>query len=102
MIMKSHVNQEGQKVVAIIDDELLGKVYESDDLQLDFKAQFFNGEKKEPEEIILEIQDAYMLNCAGENTISFLKELGIISDSDINLIQGIPYVYVLASENREE
>ena len=99
MILKSHVNQDGQKIVAIIDDDLLGHIFENDDLLLDFTSAFYQGVAVDPAEIRTHIRDAYMLNCAGEQTVRFLKEERIISDADINIIEGVPYVYVLFSED---
>ena len=95
MILTAHVNHEGQKVVAIIDDELLGQRIDGGDVELKFDSSFYQGKPADETQILKEISEAYMLNCAGENTIDFLKEHGLISHEDINLIEGIPYVYVM-------
>lgn len=102
MILTAHVNHEGQKVVAIIDDELLGQRVDGGDIELKFDSSFYKGNKLEAAEILKEIRESYMLNCAGENTISFLKEHRLISDEDINIIEGVPYVYVIFSEREPE
>lgn len=102
MILTSHVNHEGQKVVAIIDDELLGQRFDEGELELRFDSSFYQGAHTEEAAIMLEIRQAYMLNCAGEHTISFLIEQGIIGREDVAIIGGIPYVYVVFTERAEE
>lgn len=99
MILTAHINHEGQKVVAIIDDELLGRRIDGGDIELKFDSQFYAGEHMDEVTIMREIRESYMLNCAGEHTISFLKERGLISEDDINIIEGVPYVYVIFSEH---
>lgn len=102
MILTSHVNHEGQKVVAIIDDELLGRRIDGGDIELRFDASFYDGSPALESDILSEIRESYMLNCAGENTVRFLKDHGIIADEDVAIIEGIPYVYVLFSERADD
>lgn len=102
MILTAHVNHEGQKVVAIIDDELLGRRIDGGDVELKFDSDFYRGERLESAQILAEIREAYMLNCAGENTIGFLKEHGLIEQQDVAIIEGVPYVYVVFSDRDED
>ena len=102
MILTAHINHDGQKVVAIIDDELLGRRIDGGDIELKFDSQFYAGEHMDEAMIMKEIRESYMLNCAGEHTISFLREHGLISEDDINIIEGVPYVYVIFSERQPE
>jgi hypothetical protein len=95
MILTAHVNHEGQKVVAIIDEVLLGHRFDEDDLELNFDSSFYRGEVMAEPAIIGEIRSAYMLNCAGEETIAFLIERGFIDRDDVAIIAGVPYVYVV-------
>ena len=99
MIIAKHTNHEGQMIIAVIDDELLGKHYETEELQLDFSSNFYAGLRAEEEEVLSEMKKAYMAICAGDNTIGFLIGRRIITRDDISIIAGIPYVYLsLASE----
>lgn len=98
MILTKHINHEGQQIIAVIDEELLGKTYENDDLQLDFKSKFYSGETALKEEILLEISKSYMAVCAGDDTVGMLIEEGYITRDDLSIIAGIPYVYVSRAE----
>ena len=102
MILTAHVNHEGQKIVAIIDDELLGQRIDAGDLELKFDSTFYRGTHMEEATILEEIRTAYMLNCAGERTVSFLIDNGFIVREDVAIIGGVPYVYVVFSESAQE
>ena len=97
MILTAHVNHDGQKVVAIIDDELLGRRIDGGDVELKFDSLFYKGDQMDEATILREIRQAYMLNCAGERTIAFLKEHGFVAHEDVAIIEGVPYVYVIFS-----
>jgi hypothetical protein len=98
MILTKHINFEGQMIIAVIDDELLGQNYETDELQLDFSSKFYAGEIADEETIISEMLKSYMAICAGEETIRMLIDREIITRDDVNIIAGIPYVYVSLTE----
>lgn len=102
MILTAHVNHEGQKVVAIIDDELLGRRIDGGEIELKFDSDFYKGDPMAEAEILAQIREAYMLNCAGENTISFLKEHGFVDQQDVAIIEGVPYVYVVFSDRDKD
>ncbi len=97
-IIKSHVNQEGKKILSIIDEELLGKNLEEEEIQLDLNSNFFKGEKIEEndEKIMKEIETSYMIIAVGEKTTSYLEQKNLISKSDVKKINNVPYVYILA------
>ena len=102
MIINTHTNQEGQKITAMIDEELLNKKIETEELQLDFTSNFYKGKKideknkEEEKELFKEIETSYMIIAAGEKTINFLKEKNIIKEEDIKKIKNVPFVYILA------
>ncbi|MFT4309530.1 MAG: DUF424 family protein [Candidatus Woesearchaeota archaeon] len=98
MIIAKHTNHDGQTIIAVIDDELLGKNYETEELQLDFSQKFYSGTKAEPATIIEEIKKSYMAVCAGNETVGLLVEQGFIGRDDVNIIAGIPYVYITLPE----
>lgn len=88
-----------RKVIAIADEELVGKKFYEGKKQLDIKESFYKGELRTPEEIKQEIlfwvkEDA-TFNIVGEKSISIALEVGIITDESIGKINGIPYAMVL-------
>lgn len=86
-------------VVAICDEDLLGKQFLEGKKQLDVKESFYKGEIKTPEETkeILSIwsQEDATFNIVGEKSIKLAIEMKIISEEGVGKIDGIPYALVL-------
>ena len=86
-------------VIAICDEELLGKVFEEGKFQLDIKESFYKGEKY-PEDKAMEImqdmkkEDA-TFNIAGEKSVNAALKTGIVSEANIRKIDGIPFAMIL-------
>lgn len=88
-----------RNVVAICDEELLGKYFEEDQFQLDVKENFFKGEEKTEEELIkilkdMKIEDA-TFNIVGEKSVNAALKSGVIFEEQIGKIQNIPFALVL-------
>lgn len=86
-------------VVAICDEELVGKIFEEGEKQLNVKENFYKGELKNSEEtkVIIKkmaLEDA-TFNIVGKKSIKAAIEEGIITEESILKIQDIPYSMVL-------
>lgn len=97
MFIKIHKSY--RDVVAICDDDLLGKKFEEGKFQLDVKENFYNGEKVTKEKLkeILEKMSAEdaTFNIVGEESILIAVKAGIIHESGIIKIHGIPFAMIL-------
>ncbi len=86
-------------IVAICDAELLGKIFEEENFQLDIKENFYKGEKRTEEEIILIMRDMAIedatFNIVGERAVNAALKAGIINKHGIKKINGIPFAMVL-------
>lgn len=86
-------------VVAICDKELIGKIFEQGNFQLDVKESFYKGEIKSESEVIEIIKDMRAedatFNIVGENSVSAAIKAGVISEYSVKKIQDIPYAMVL-------
>lgn len=85
--------------VAICDKELIGRILSEGIMQLDLTTTFFKGEEMTEDEVKEEIwrcanEDANF-NIVGEKSVKLAKELGLIIDSGIGRIQGVPFALVL-------
>jgi len=69
MYIKIHKTSE-RKIISICDEDLVGKKFEQDDLQLDVSERFYKGEKASEEKILKKIKDANYLNIVGKNSIN--------------------------------
>lgn len=85
-------------VVAIADEELIGKEFTEGKKLLHIKESFYKGEKdksyspQEVKELIknYKLEDA-TFNIVGEGSIKCAIEAGIINENQVLKIEGIPY-----------
>lgn len=93
MILKKHSTTEGQLILAMCDEELLGKEFEENELILDLTSEFYKGKKLSEEEAEKLINDAYIINAVGEKVIEFLKKKEYVDK--VKEIQKIPYTQIV-------
>jgi hypothetical protein len=97
MFIKIH--KAYREVIAICDEDLLGKKFEDGKRVLDVRENFFKGEKIE-ESKLLELMQEFVksdatFNIIGEKSVSIAIKAGIITKDGIKRIKGIPYALVL-------
>lgn len=95
MITKVHKTPDGRKIVAVCDNDLIGKKFEEKNLQLDLSSSFYNGEEKSEEEIIELIKGSYIVNIVGEKSINLAVKLGIVDKKNVIKIKKIPHAQVI-------
>ena len=86
-------------VVAICDKELLWKRFEEGEFQLDVKESFFKGDETDEDKAVgimklMSIEDS-TFNIVGEKSVNTAVKAGIILNSQIRKIQGVPFAMVL-------
>ncbi len=99
ILLKTHVNQEGKKILSLIDEKLLGKTIEEKEIQLNLNSNFFKGKTAEEKKILKEIETSYMIIAVGEKTTTLLEEKNIITKKDLKKIKNIPYIYIITRKN---
>lgn len=86
-------------IIAICDEELLGKYFEEGKFQLDVKESFYKGElisEKEAQEIIQNmVKEDATFNIVGERAINLAIKAGVITEEEAGKIAGIPYSLIL-------
>lgn len=97
MYLKIH--ESYRKVVALADDDLLGKTFEEGNRQLEVRENFYKGdiiEEKEATEVLknLALDDA-TFNIVGEKSIRAALKAKIILPEMIGRVQQIPFALVL-------
>ncbi|MDA3836136.1 MAG: DUF424 family protein [Nanoarchaeota archaeon] len=88
-----------RNIVAIADEELIGKKFFEGKAQLDVKESFYKGHLRKPEEVIEEIkfwtkEDA-TFNIVGKKSIQLALDLGVLHEDSIGKIDGTPYAILL-------
>lgn len=93
------IHRSSRTVVAICDDDLLGKKFDSGIRQLDITQSFFKGaqmSKKETIDLIrLEFREGSTFNIVGKESINCAQEVEIIEKKAIKKINGIPFILVV-------
>ena len=99
MIVKVH-KRSGKALVAVCDTDLIGKKFEEGELQLDLTSNFYAGEEVDEKAAGDLIRNAYMVNLVGKNAVKLGVDKGIIEESHIGKIAGIPHAQaVIEQEN---
>lgn len=97
MFIKIH--KAYREVIAICDEDLLGKKFEEGKKVLEIKENFFYGEKIEEQELLEQMRELAKsdatFNIVGEKSVNIALKAGIISKEGIKKIKGIPYALSL-------
>jgi hypothetical protein len=83
-------------ILIVTDSDLVGKVFEEGEKQLDLTKDFYQGEEKSVEEIKVLLNDAYVLHLTGKEAVAFGKELDLVDK--VITIKEIPHAEVLLVE----
>ena len=88
-----------RKVVALCDEDLLGKKFIDGEKQLDVKESFYTGEVMDKEKVIhiikCEAADDSTFNIVGKESIACAIEAGIIDKGGVSKLQNIPFALSL-------
>ncbi|MAG50795.1 hypothetical protein CL621_04125 [archaeon] len=85
-----------QEVVALCDEELIGKTLEENKFQLKISERFYKGEELSEDKIINILKSMGNLNIVGDKSVELALKIGIISEEDIIKIKGVPHVQVIS------
>ncbi len=76
-MMKIH-HRIGKKIVAVCDEEIVGKVFREGNIVLDISPKFYEGKKADLEEVVKEIMDADIVVLSGKRIIEELDKKGLV------------------------
>lgn len=86
---------ENGLILVITDEDILNKTFEEGKKQLDLTKGFYQGEKRNKEEVIKKIRTARLLHLTGKEAVSLGIELNLIDLKQILIIQDIPHAEVV-------
>jgi len=97
MLVKMHSSY--RNVMAVCDEDLLGKTFEEGNRQIDIKEGFFGGDNKPEKEVIEEMRrfsdEDGTFNIVGVNSVAAALKAGVIKEDGVIRIQDIPIALVL-------
>jgi uncharacterized protein len=96
MIAKKHVLPDKRLLLAVCDEDILGKLFLEGKKQLDLGQEFYKGEKLSEEEAIKLIKMACIVNAVGKNAVECCWKAGVIEEGMAKKIAGIPYLQIVS------
>ncbi len=94
MLVKIH-KLNNRTLVAVCDEDLLGRTFEEGETVLEIKKSFYEGEKKSDVEIGDLMRNADIINVVGNKSIKLALEEELITKEEIKEVQGIPHVQII-------
>ena len=92
MYLRIHNTPNG-KVVAICDEDLIGKVLEGNGIHMDLKKyrSFYVGERVGERDVRLALVDFYSANIVGKESVAGVLTMGIVAKADVMYLNKTPY-----------
>ena len=84
-------------VIAVCDENLIGKTLKDGKISITISKRFYKGEKKTEKEIIAVLKDATNINFVGKESVAAGIKAGIITKSNIIKIKGVPHAQAVSS-----
>ena len=93
------IHESYRWVVAVCDKEIYGRRFVKGERQLDLSGPFFNGEEMDIDKVREEIkrcdsEDA-TFNFVGEKSVNLAKEIGLVVDEGVMVVDGVPFALAL-------
>jgi len=93
------VHESYRWVVAICDKGIFGRKLVDGNRVLDVSGDFFKGEEMDEDaardEIVRCSYEDATFNVVGEKSVALMKEVGLVKDEGIMMIDGVPFALVL-------
>lgn len=97
MFIKIH--ESYRKVVALADEELIGKKFEEGKKQLDVRESFYKGEEVSFDRAVRMLEDLRSddatFNIVGEKSVKAALKAGILDEQNIGKVAGIKFALIL-------
>jgi hypothetical protein len=84
-------------ILVITDKDIIGKKFEEGKLQLDLTNDFYFGDEKSKEEIILMIKSARDVFVTGKEAVALVVELDLVDTSRIIYVDGVAHAQIALS-----
>ena len=97
MYVKIHKSGD-RHIVAVCDEDLIGKKFETKKLVLNISERFYKGEKLSDEKTYEIMENAINLNLVGKKTIDLALKNDIIRKENIIKIEKIPHAQIYQLE----
>ncbi|MBI5228218.1 DUF424 family protein [Candidatus Micrarchaeota archaeon] len=95
LYLKIHENPRG-KIVAVCDEELIGKVLEDKNhfMDLDKHRNFYIGEKVNAEKVKEALKNFGSVNLVGKNSVKVALDMSLVTKEEVIYINRIPHIQI--------
>ncbi|MDE1869490.1 MAG: DUF424 family protein [Candidatus Micrarchaeota archaeon] len=94
---KVHKTEKGD-MIAMCDEELLGKEFSEGKVILDLKtySDFYKGELMSKKQIAsaLDVAALYSANIVGKESVEVMLEKGVVEEDSVKTVKKVPFVQV--------
>lgn len=81
-------------VVAVCDEDIVGRKFFENDLVVDVDSDFFGGKPVSVDEVVDAVRGASSVNAVGNDVVALLVERGIVSASGVKVVDGVGFAHV--------
>jgi hypothetical protein len=85
-------------LLVITDSDILGKIFEEGNKQLDLTAEFYSGVEKSREEVVEILDKAQDIHATGTHSVGLLVELDMIDSKNILYVDNTPHAQIVVSD----
>jgi hypothetical protein len=89
------ITSKKQKVIAICDEDILGKTYREGKLKLEISEEFYKGFRVSLNEAINYVSDADIANLSGKIIVNSVVKKGLANPNAIIAVSGVPHLQIL-------
>ena len=81
-------------VVAVCDEDIVGKKFFLNDLVVDVDSDFFGGKPASVDEVLDAVRGAASVNAVGNDVVGLLVEHGVVSANGVRVVDGVRVAHV--------
>ena len=74
---------KGEVLVAVCDEDIVGKTFREKDLKIEVKEEFYGKESYDEEEVKRALRQATIANITGKNAVKLAISIGIIDENKV-------------------
>ena len=82
-------------LVAVADEECLGKEFSEGEAHLEVSKNFYGDEHADYAEVLAALHEATIANLVGRESVALAVENGFVDASDILYVEGVPHVQMV-------
>ena len=83
-----------EKVIAICDENIVGKKFEEGDRCIEVSERFYKGKKVSEKEVEGVLRGEDNINLVGNKVVELAVKLGVVNSNDVIEIQGVKHAQV--------